>query len=102
MKPSAHLDPSAPGFFHPALREIEIFARHELGDMTLVYTLDRATGQMQWSLIPTALAGQVVVRRTNLNNDIQVLGQTPEGRAAPWMLTPLVNVRLREQDSAGP
>ncbi|MBC8040193.1 MAG: alpha-galactosidase [Opitutaceae bacterium] len=43
-----------------------------------------------------------MVRRKNLNNDIQVLGQTPEGRAAPWMLTPLVNVRLREQDSAGP
>lgn len=105
MKPvsaAAALDPNDLGFVHPALREIETFARHQLGDMTLIYTLDRATGQMEWSLIPTALSGQVVPRRTNLHDDIQVLGQNPGSRAASWMLTPLVQVRLREQDSAGP
>ncbi|MBC8009876.1 MAG: alpha-galactosidase [Burkholderiales bacterium] len=91
-----------PAFVHAALRAIEVFARHTLGDMTALYTLDRATGQMEWSLLPTERLEHVVPRRTNLDDDIQVAGQKPEGRAAPWLLEPLVHLKLREQDSAGP
>lgn len=91
-----------PAFVHPALRAIEVFARHTLGDMTALYTLDRTTGQMEWSLLPTERLEHVVPRRTNLDDDIQVAGQKPESRAAPWLLEPLVHLKLREQDSAGP
>jgi alpha-galactosidase len=91
-----------PAFIHPALRAVEVFARHPLGDMTAIYILDRPTGQMQWSLVPTARLDEVVPRRTNLDDDIQVAGQKPEGRAAPWVVEPLVHLKLREQDGTGP
>lgn len=87
---------------HPHLQSIEVFARHTLGDLLALYTWHRETRQMQWSLLPAALAEKTVPRRTNLNDDIQVAGQKPEGRAAPWLLDSLVHVKLREQDSAGP
>lgn len=93
---------SDPAFVHPTLRAIEVFARHALGDMTAIYTLDQATGHMEWSLLPTDRLEQIVPRRTNLDDDIQVAGQKPEGRAAPWLLEPLVHLKLREQDSSGP
>ncbi len=89
-----------PAYVHPSLRAIEIFARHELGDMTVVYTLDRASGSMQWSLLPTASRGRVVPRRMNHSDDAQLCNQEQERHPAPWMLDPLVHLKLREQDAS--
>jgi alpha-galactosidase len=83
----------------PGLAQIKELARHRCGDIDLVYRHDGATGQVEFSLVPTALAGRVTPRRGNMNDDFQVRRLT--WTHAPWLLDPLVHVKLLGSPNPG-
>ncbi len=89
-------------FLHPALARIAVLSRHTIGDMELIYTIDGATNQVEFCVLPVSRIHDVVPRRTHMNDDAQVGRQHPDGRAAPWMLDSLVHLKLSEQDYSTP